>query len=147
VLDVRKEVKISMTRFIPLSLRRCPRVNLAGKIPVTVQLENGRYLPAKLHRLSITGGLLELVTCLDEHSQIRLTIPFDSGEVHAKAEILFPMWSVMGYLQPFCFTDVSEADLQVLDREITSLLRQNIAPATTARKTGFRPARFPLEPS
>lgn len=90
---------------------------------------------------------MELSHCLDERTRIRLTIPFDSGEVHAKAEILFPLWSVMGYMQPFRFTDVAEEDLQVLDREITKLLGQNIAPGRAGRGLGFRPPKFPLEPS
>lgn len=129
-----------MIHSAPLRPRqRAPRVNLQGTIPATVQLENGRNLPAKLHLVSSTGGLLELSTCLDERTNIRLTLPFDSGTVYSKAQVLFPMLGTHGYLQPFRFASISEDDRQILEREITTLLKQAIVPAKAGHRLGFRP--------
>lgn len=129
-----------MTHSAPLRPRqRAPRVNLQGTIPATVQLENGRNLPAKLYQVSSTGGVLELSNCLDERTHIRLTLPFDSGTVYSKAQVLFPMRGAHGYLQPFRFTDVREQDSQILNREITALLKQSVASPKAGHRLGFRP--------
>jgi hypothetical protein len=119
--------------------RRPPRVNLRGDLSATIQLENGRKVPAKLHQLSITGGMLEVADYLDERARIKLTIPFASGTVCAKAEMLFPMRGALGYLQPFRITSLCEEQLHLLDTEVTELLKQSTAPAKLAHGRDFRP--------
>lgn len=54
---------------------RAARVALQGRISVMVLLENGRQFPAKLHQLSVTGGLLEVDMYLEERSKVGLTLP------------------------------------------------------------------------
>jgi hypothetical protein len=125
--------------------RRAPRVNLRGTVSVLVQLENLRRIPGKLHQLSITGGLLELAMYLDERSKVGMTIPVGSGTLRPKAEMLFPMRSLHGYLQPFRFTSLWSEERQLLETEITQLLKQTMAPATGNHGPGFRPPRFYLE--
>jgi hypothetical protein len=114
---------------------------LRGTVSVLIQLENLRRIPGKLHRLSITGGLLEIAQCLDERAKVGLTIALGSSLVHPKAEMLFPMRGAQGYLQPFRFTSVSGEDLHVLDKEITELLKQ-AASAASGRGSGFRPSFY-----
>jgi hypothetical protein len=123
--------------------RRAPRVSL--RISVTIRLENGRQLPAKLHQLSITGGLLEIGTYLEERSVIGLTLYVGSSIVYPKAELLFPMPGGLGYLQPFRITNLREEELHLLDREITELLKQTSTPAKPIHGSGFRPPRFYLD--
>jgi hypothetical protein len=106
--------------------RRAPRASLHGRVSAIIQLENGRKLPVRLHQLSVTGGLLEIANCLDERIKINLTIPFASGTVCPKAEMLFPMRSSPGYLQPFRIIRMSAEDLQLMDREITEILKNSI---------------------
>jgi hypothetical protein len=124
-------------------VRRAPRVSLRQTIPATILLENGRQLSAKLLQLSITGGLLELSTCLEERTWVGLGVPIGFSAIHFTAEMMFPMRSATGYLQPFRITRIPEADLHALDKEITSLLKQ--AATAPTQISGIRPLRFYLE--
>jgi hypothetical protein len=124
---------------------RAPRVNLRGTVSVLVQLENLRRMPAKLHQLSITGGMLELAMYLDERAKVGLTIPVGSNTVRPKAEMLFPMRAAQSYLQPFRFTSLWSGEREILETEITALLDQSVAPAPGSHGPGVRPPRFYLE--
>ena len=124
---------------------RAPRVNLRGAVSVLIQLENLRRIPGKLHQLSITGGLLELAVYLDERAKINLTLPVGTSTVRPKAEMLFPMPAMHGYMQPFRFTRLWAGESQILEAEITQLLKQSMAPATPGHGAAFRPPRFYLE--
>jgi len=110
-----------------------------------IQLENGKQLPAKLHKLSITGGLLETVTYLEERVRVGVTLPIGSSFVRPKAEMLFPMWSANGYLQPFRFTSLWAEERQILEREIKQLLNQTVVRSTTGLRSGLPPTRFNRE--
>jgi hypothetical protein len=125
--------------------RRAPRVSLHGSVSATIQLENGRKISARLHKLSITGGLLEVPNYLDERTRITLTIPFASGTVHPKAEMLFPMRGGLGFLQPFRITRMSGEELQTFDREITNLIKQSMAPARPGQALDQRHPKFFLD--
>jgi hypothetical protein len=105
---------------------------------VSIQLENGRQVPAKLHKLSVTGGLLELATYLEERARVGVTLPIGSSIVRPKAEMLFPMWSAQGYLQPFRFAGLWPEERQILETEITELLRQSVARSTAGLGPGSR---------
>ena len=99
------------------------RVALHGSISVSIQLQNGRKLPARLHQLSITGGLLEVHSYL-ERIRITVTIPFASGTVISpKAEMLFPMRGGISFLLPFRIIRMTSDELQLLDREIIAHLK------------------------
>ena len=124
---------------------RAPRVNLRGTVSVLVQLENLRRMPGKLHQLSITGGMLELAMYLDERAKVGLTIPVGSSTLRPKAEMLFPMRAAQGYLQPFRFTSLWGEEREVLEAEVTKLLKQTMVPAPGSHGPGFRPPRFYLE--
>jgi hypothetical protein len=134
-----------MTRLPQPRPTRPPRVNLRGTVTVLVQLENLRRIPGKLHQLSVTGGLLELGTCLDERTTVGLTIPVGSGTLRPKAEMLFPMRGARGYLQPFRFTSLWAEERQLLEAEITKLLKETLSSAAGNHGPGFRPPRFYLE--
>jgi len=108
---------------------RAPRVNLWGTVSATIQLQNGRQLWAKTVRISVTGGLLELASCLDERVSVNLTLHMDAHTVRSKAAMLFPMCARQGYLQPFRFTDLREEERLALEVEIRRLLKQSMMPA------------------
>ena len=122
---------------------RAPRVSLQGKISVIVRLENGRQFTAKLHQLSVTGGLMEIATYLEERSKVGLTIPIGGSMVRPDADVLFPMWSARGYLQPFRFTRFWAEERRMLEAEISERLRQTVARSTPG--SGFRTRGFYLE--
>jgi len=124
---------------------RAPRVNLWGTASATIQLENGRQLWAKTQRISTTGGLLELPTCLDEGVAVNLTIHLGTRTVRGKAAMLFPMCATQGYLQPFRFTDLRDEECRALDAEVRELLKQARPFAPGRRGSGFKPPRFFLE--
>ncbi len=121
---------------------RAPRVSLRETVPVIIQLENGKQLPAKLHKLSITGGLLETVTYFEERVRVGLTLPIGTSFVRPKAEMLFPMWCAYGYLQPFRFTGLWAEERQILETEIAELLKQSVMRSTAGPGSGLRPTRF-----
>lgn len=135
-----------MIRRAPNQLpRRVPRVTLPESSFATIQLENGRKIPAKLRRVSLTGGLLDLAIYMEERLAVGLALPIGSGFVHARAELLFPMRTRIGYLQPFRFTAIREEELHILDREINELLRQNRIVSSAPRDLGVSPPSFLLE--
>jgi hypothetical protein len=134
-----------MTHIAQSRPTRAPRVSLRGSVSVLVQLESLRRIPAKLHQLSITGGLLELAMYVDERAKVDLTLPVGSSILRPQAEMLFPMRGLHGYLQPFRFSGLRAEERQILETEITELLKQTVAPATTGHGSGFRPPRFYLE--
>jgi len=111
---------------------RAPRVTLPECLFVTVQLESGRKIPAKLQTISLTGGLLDLAVCIEERVPFSLTIPIGSTVTEARAEMLFPMRSATGYLQPFRFTSLRPEQFQILEREINEFRSQAQASAAAA---------------
>ena len=119
--------------------RRAPRANLRGAVSAVIRLENGRQLPAKLRQLSITGGLLDLATYIEERSWVKLTIYFDSQMVAATAEMMFPMRGGLAYLQPFRFISLGGEELHVIDHEVTAFLKQS----TTTKPTPAPSVRSP----
>ena len=121
---------------------RAPRVNLRGIVSVVVLLENHRQLSAKMHQLSITGGLLEMAAYVDERSKIALAFHFGAKLLQARAETLFPMRGGMGYMQPFRFIAYAAGTRQTLEREIAGLIRPSLGPG---QALGTHPPLFFLD--
>jgi len=137
-----------MANLPPLRRKlRAPRVNLRGTASATIKLENGRELWAKALRISITGGLLELATYLDEGVTVSMTLHLVTRTVRGKAATLFPMCATQGYLQPFRFTDLREEECRALETEIRELLQQATPLGPGRRGFGFKALRSSLEPS
>ena len=101
---------------------RAPRVKLAGTVLSLVRLESGRQTRGKLHQLSITGGVLQLETPLDEGIKVEVIFHVGESTVRSKARMLFPMWATQGYLQPFEFSDLDEEDRCNLRVDLERLL-------------------------
>jgi len=124
---------------------RAPRVTLSECVFATIQLENGRKIPGKLLRVSLTGGLFDLAIYVEERVSVSVTFPIGSGVVHGRATMLFPMRSVTGYVQPFRFTALNGEQLFILDREITALLKQTQGSSAERYGLGLSPPSFLLE--
>jgi hypothetical protein len=107
--------------------KRAPRVKLGGTVLALLQLENGRQVRARLHQLSITGGLLHMDRPLDESIKVEVIFHLGSSTVRSKAVMLFPMWATQGYLQPFEFTDFAERDRKSLEVDVQKLLDHSVA--------------------
>lgn len=121
--------------------RRAPRANVRGEISAVIRLENSRQATARLQLLSITGGLMDLSSYLEERTWVDLTIYLSSGPVRTTAEMLFPMRALTGYRQPFRFTGMGTEELHIIDREVTALIKQ----AAKRPGPGLRPPRYNLE--
>lgn len=96
------------------------------------RLENGRQLRGKLHQLSTTGGLLQVEKPLDEGIKVEVIFHVGNGTVRSKARMLFPMWATQGYLQPFEFDGLSEAESSALQANLQKLLKSPAGSATSA---------------
>ena len=118
---------------------RAPRLSLRGSVTVTIQLENKRQVTGKLYRLSVTGGLVEMGSYIDERSKIMMVFQLGAGLLQAKAEMLFPMRGGAGYFQPFRFTGFAPGARQTLEAQVNALLRQSAGPN---HELGFAAQRF-----
>jgi hypothetical protein len=106
---------------------RAPRVKLAGTVLSLVRLENGRQTRGRLHMLSITGGLLNVASPLDEGIKVELIFHVGESTVRSKARMLFPMWATQGYLQPFEFSGLNEKERHSLGIDLQRLLDASAA--------------------
>jgi hypothetical protein len=111
---------------------RADRVKLRGSVLVLIQLPNRRQVRAALHQLSTTGGLIHLEKPVDEKIVVELIFHLDGATIRGKAQMLFPMWATQGWLQPFRFTELSEASQESLGTSLKSFLGQMKAAAAAA---------------
>ena len=108
----------------PAKDQRAPRIRLSGSVLALVRLPNRKHVRARLHILSISGGMLNLESPLDEKLMVELTFHLVSATVRVEAEMLFPMWATRGWLQPFRFTDLSEDDRKMLELNLQPFMNQ-----------------------
>ena len=108
-------------------MNRPVRVKLGGTVLALVRLENGRQVQAKLHQISVSGGLLHMEKPLDEGIGIEVIFHLCKTTVRSQARALFPMWATQGYLQPFEFQNLSETDRNQLQADVDSMLQASAA--------------------
>jgi hypothetical protein len=104
--------------------KRAPRIKLSGSVLALVRLPNRKHVRARLHILSISGGMLNLESPLDEKLTVELTFHLVSATIRVDAEMLFPMWATRGWLQPFRFMDLSEDDRKMLELNLQPFMNQ-----------------------
>ena len=109
------------------TVNRPVRVKLGGMVLALVRLENGRQVRAKLHQISVSGGLLHMEKPLDEGIAIEVIFHLRGKTVRSPARALFPMWATQGYLQPFEFQNLAAEDRSQLQADIDSLLQGSMA--------------------
>lgn len=132
-----------LTQFRRLGpIARAPRVALRGSLSATIQLENRKQFSGKLHRLSLTGGLLEIWAYVDERSRVTLSFQFGSAYLQARAEMFFPMRGGAGFFQPFRFLEFAPGTRERLELEITALMKQ---PPGSIPNLGLRAPRSFLD--
>jgi len=119
--------------------RHGQRVKLAGTVLALIRLQNGRQIRARLHQLSITGGLLHLENPLDEGIKVEMIFHVGSCTVRNKAVMMFPMWATQGCLQPFEFAALAEEDRRQLETDLQKFL-DGLAPDTSVHEATFKAA-------
>jgi hypothetical protein len=108
-------------------VKRPIRVKLGGTVLAIVRLENGRQVRAKLHQISVSGGVLHMEKPLHEGIPIEVIFHLSTTTIRTQARALFPMWATQGYLQPFEFQKLPEGDRDHLQADLDTLLRASVA--------------------
>lgn len=98
------------------------RVKLRGSVLVLVRLPNRRSVRAAIHQLSTSGGVIHLEKPLDEKLEVELIFHIREATIRSKAQMLFPMWATQGWMQPFRFVNLSDADRDTLDAKLKSFV-------------------------
>jgi hypothetical protein len=104
------------------TLNRPFRVKLRGSVLVLVRLPNKRSVRAAIHQLSTSGGVIHLEKPLDEKLEVELIFHIREATLRGKAQMLFPMWATQGWMQPFRFVDLTDANRQTLDEKLKSFV-------------------------
>jgi hypothetical protein len=104
------------------SVDRPFRVKLRGSVLALVRLPNRRSVRAAFHQLSTSGGIIHLEKPLDEKLEVELIFHVREATIRGKAQMLFPMWATQGWMQPFRFVDMSDANRNILDTSLKSFL-------------------------
>jgi hypothetical protein len=94
------------------------RVKLRGSVLVLVRLPNRRSVRAAIHQLSTSGGVIHLEKPLEEKLDVEMIFHVGEATIRNKAQMLFPMWATQGWMQPFRFVDLSEANRANLDANL-----------------------------
>ena len=105
---------------------RAARVKLGGAVRVSLLLEGPHIVRARLHELSISGGLLHLPHALQEGTRLEMSFHLESGIIRGSGEVLQSMWATRGCLQAFRFTRLNEQDRQTLETAVQALLGPEI---------------------
>ena len=129
-----------MPKSVPARAPRAPRVRLAGTVLALVKLENGRQLRARLHQLSVSGGLANIEKPLDEGIKVEVIFHVGQSTVRSKARMMFPMWATQGCLQPFEFEDLAEEERQQLQASLQGLLANSPEPTADQTPADSTPA-------
>jgi hypothetical protein len=98
------------------------RVKLRGSVLVLVRLPNRRSVRAAFHQLSTSGGVIHLEKPLDEKLEVEMIFHLRETTIRGKAQMLFPMWATQGWMQPFRFVELSDANRETLDTNLKSFL-------------------------
>jgi hypothetical protein len=102
------------------------RVKLRGSVLVLLRLPNKRSVRAAIHQLSTTGGVIHLEKPLDEKLEVEVIFHIREVTIRGKAQMLFPMWATQGWMQPFRFVGLSEANRESLDVNLRSFLGEAV---------------------
>jgi hypothetical protein len=98
------------------------RVKLRGAVLALVRLPNRRAVRAAFHQLSTSGGVVHLEKPLDEKLEVELIFHISETTIRGKAQMLFPMWATQGWMQPFRFVDLSDANREILETKLKSFV-------------------------
>lgn len=98
------------------------RVKLRGSVLVFVRLPNRRSVRAAFHQLSTTGGVIHLEKPLEEKLDVEMIFHLGQTTIRSKAQMLFPMWATQGWMQPFRFVNLDEANRELLDANLKSFV-------------------------
>jgi hypothetical protein len=103
---------------------RFPRAHLESDTPTVLRFPDGQRMGAKLHVISLSGGLVSLSQPVVQGSRVKLMFLTGVGCVLGGAEMLRP---VSNGLQPFRFVSLAADDQRRLEALIWQRSGQNQA--------------------
>jgi uncharacterized SAM-dependent methyltransferase len=107
--------------------KRARRVRLPGSVVVAVRSEGCQPVQAKLHEVSVTGGLLVLSKALEQGDFVEVAFQTSQGAVRGMAELLSARGeSKSGCLQAFRFVALEDEDHTRLRMTLESLRNQTL---------------------
>ena len=119
----------------PNPAKRANRVKLGRSVVMAIRLEGGKPVRAKLHALSVTGGMLVLSKALEQGAFVEVAFQTSQGTVHGMAELLLPTCeSTSGCLQPFRFIALDDEDHTRLRMALESLLDQTVVGVPSSKR-------------
>jgi PilZ domain len=101
---------------------RAARVKLGGAVRVSLLLEGQHIVRARLHELSVSGGLFHLRHAIPEGTLLEMSFHLQSGIIRGSGEMRKSMWATRGCLQAFRFTHLDENDRETLETAVQALL-------------------------
>jgi hypothetical protein len=113
------------------------RVKLLGSVLAMVQVNDDRLVRARMHQLSISGGVLQIPDAIEESANVRLIFHVGSTTMRTEAQMLSPMWSTRAYLQPFRFTGLGVEDRERLGRDLEKLKNRGIGHLVPLQPLGY----------
>jgi hypothetical protein len=118
----------------PNPARRARRVTLPGSVVGEVRSAGGEPVRAKLHAVSVTGGLLVLSKALVQGDCVEVAFQTSHGIVRGMAELLpARSKSKSGCLQPFRFVALEDEDHTRLLMTLESLRNQTLIGSSQPR--------------
>lgn len=100
---------------------RAARIRVPNSESVSFSLE-GKRVPAVLHEISLTGGLVQFSISIREGTFAELKMQAKSGPISALVELLRPSKRSSGTMHPFRFVALGEHDHEHLVAAIKEML-------------------------
>jgi hypothetical protein len=72
--------------------------------------------------------VIHLEKPLDEKLEVELIFHIREATLRGKAQMLFPMWATQGWMQPFRFVDMSDANRETLGEKLKSFVGEAAKP-------------------
>jgi hypothetical protein len=114
-----------MAHFPQPTRTRSPRVRVPD--PESVNFNLGEIqVPAKLHKLSLTGGLVEFEAQVGEVSLAEVVLNTASGPISALVEFLQAPAKGVRRARPFRFIALDDRDYERLNATLLAMRRQGL---------------------
>jgi hypothetical protein len=120
----------------PHPANRERRLKLSGSVAVAIRSEGTQPVRAKLHELSVTGGLLGVSKAFEHGDFVEVAFQTSMGTVHGTAELLAARQeSTSGCLQPFRFVALDDDNTR-LRMALDSLLDRTVVAVRSSKRQG-----------
>ena len=117
----------------PHPANRERRLKLSSSVVVAIRSEGTQPVRAKLHELSVTGGLLGVSKAFEHGDFVEVAFQTSMGTVHGMAELLAARReSSSGCLQPFRFIALDD-DHTRLRMALDSLLDRTVVAVRSSK--------------